>query len=148
MPCTTIALLHSSAPLPQNIYQSITPSQHHKPPRHNKPPQHHATRHHHSTIDFREFVTTVSVATKGCLTEKLLWAFSLYDLDDNHYLSRQEITQVLTVSGRCRRVVDCGRWVMAVDCGRWVMAVDCGRWVMAVDYRKRKSMIVAGWYKI
>ena len=37
---------------------------------------------------------------------------------------------------------------MAVDCGRLVMAVDCGRWMMAVDYRKRKSMIVGGWYKI
>lgn len=47
-------------------------------------------------IDFREFVTTLSVASKGGVKEKLHWAFKLYDIDGNGYLSENEIVSVLT----------------------------------------------------
>ena len=49
------------------------------------------------TIDFREFVTTLSVASRGSPDEKLAWAFKLYDVDGNHFLSPEEISGVLSV---------------------------------------------------
>ncbi|ESN94673.1 hypothetical protein HELRODRAFT_185129 [Helobdella robusta] len=56
------------------------------------------------TIDFREFVTTISVAARGTANEKLLWAFNLYDIDGNHYLSPNEITEILTAIYKAKSV--------------------------------------------
>lgn len=66
----------------------------------------HYDRDGNGVIDFREFVTTLSVASKGSVTEKLQWAFKLYDIDGNGYLSEQEIHSVLTAIYKSRNQPD------------------------------------------
>lgn len=47
-------------------------------------------------IDFKEFVTTLSVASRGTTQEKLHWAFELYDVDRSGFLSESEIVEILS----------------------------------------------------
>ena len=48
-------------------------------------------------IDFREFMATMSIATKGNPDEKLKWAFKLYDVDGNGYICREEAIAIMKV---------------------------------------------------
>lgn len=53
-------------------------------------------REQSGTITFRDFMLGLSVVMKGTLQERLRWAFSLYDVNHDGYITRAEMFAVIS----------------------------------------------------
>jgi Ca2+-binding EF-hand superfamily protein len=47
------------------------------------------------TINFQEFVRALSVMTRGTPDEKLDFAFQMYDINNNGYITKDDITRIM-----------------------------------------------------
>lgn len=57
------------------------------------------------SIRFEDFVLGLSVLLRGSVTEKLRWAFNLYDINKDGYITKEEMLAIMTsiydMMGRC-----------------------------------------------
>ncbi|XP_013792834.2 frequenin-1-like, partial [Limulus polyphemus] len=47
------------------------------------------------SIEFEEFIRALSVTSRGNLDEKLVWAFKLYDVDNDGSITREEMYNIV-----------------------------------------------------
>jgi Ca2+-binding EF-hand superfamily protein len=52
-------------------------------------------------VDFREFICALSIMSRGTFDQKLSWAFSLYDINDDGSVTRDELLDIIGVSALC-----------------------------------------------
>ena len=50
------------------------------------------------SLDFEEFIGALSVTSRGTKEEKLLWAFRIFDKDNNGEISMEELTHMLVAT--------------------------------------------------
>ena len=48
------------------------------------------------TVDFKEFITALSISSRGDIDEKLQWAFQLYDINKDGLISQDEMLSIVT----------------------------------------------------
>ncbi|KAG5685021.1 hypothetical protein PVAND_014224 [Polypedilum vanderplanki] len=53
-------------------------------------------RDSNGSVSFEEFVLNLSTLSRGSLDEKLKWTFQLYDVNGDGFISREEMTEVMT----------------------------------------------------
>ncbi|XP_074033352.1 A-type potassium channel modulatory protein KCNIP1 isoform X2 [Leptinotarsa decemlineata] len=51
---------------------------------------------HSGLISFEDFVQNLSILSRGSLEEKLRWAFTLYDINGDGCITREEMTDIVT----------------------------------------------------
>ncbi len=49
-------------------------------------------------VDFREYVTAISMLIEGTTVEKLRWSFKLYDKDKDGAITRSEMLEIMQAS--------------------------------------------------
>lgn len=47
------------------------------------------------TLVLQDFVQNLSILSRGSLEEKLRWAFTLYDINGDGYITREEMTDIV-----------------------------------------------------
>lgn len=61
-------------------------------------------------FSFQDFVTGLSILSRGTLEEKLKWTFSLYDINGDGCITKEEMTDIITaiydLMGKCIEPVD------------------------------------------
>ncbi|XP_028283750.1 recoverin-like [Parambassis ranga] len=48
------------------------------------------------TLDFKEYIVALHLTSTGKTTRKLEWAFSLFDVDKNGYITKSEVQEICT----------------------------------------------------
>ncbi|XP_030004677.1 Kv channel-interacting protein 2-like [Sphaeramia orbicularis] len=51
--------------------------------------------HNNGTVSFEDFVISLSIILRGSITDKLNWAFNLYDLNKDGCITREEMTDIM-----------------------------------------------------
>ncbi|KAL6446307.1 hypothetical protein ACFW04_001127 [Cataglyphis niger] len=51
---------------------------------------------HSGLLSFEDFVTGLSILSRGSIDEKLRWTFSLYDINGDGCITREEMTDIVT----------------------------------------------------
>ncbi|XP_040002035.1 Kv channel-interacting protein 2-like isoform X2 [Xiphias gladius] len=51
--------------------------------------------HNNGAVSFEDFVLSLSIILRGSITDKLNWAFNLYDLNKDGCITREEMTDIM-----------------------------------------------------
>ncbi|KAK2919310.1 A-type potassium channel modulatory protein KCNIP2-like isoform X1 [Channa argus] len=51
--------------------------------------------HNNGAVSFEDFVISLSIILRGSITDKLNWAFNLYDLNKDGCITREEMTDIM-----------------------------------------------------
>ncbi|XP_029287736.1 Kv channel-interacting protein 2-like [Cottoperca gobio] len=51
--------------------------------------------HSNGSVSFEDFVVSLSIILRGSITDKLNWAFNLYDLNKDGCITREEMTDIM-----------------------------------------------------